>query len=103
MLASANHRTQYIARVTRTLCFAAALLAMAGCDQPTKPRASRPAAEVRIEKSIELPGGQGTAHILVVPTGLMESARCVAVTSSTGSPAVSCLPKDFDIPAADGD
>ena len=72
-------------------------LAVAACDKPSKPVRERPPAEARIEKTIELPGGQGTVHVLAVPTGFMEAARCVVVTSTHGSPAVSCAPKDLDL------
>ena len=83
-----------------SLCVSACALLFA-CDKaPPKPVRERPPAEARIEKTIELPGGQGTVHVLAVPTGLMEAARCVVVTSTHGSPAVSCAPKDLDLAAA---
>jgi hypothetical protein len=72
---------------------------LAGCDWSTpraEPREPRPPAKPRLEATIDLPGGDGRAHIIVVPTGFMESARCVVVVSPGGSPAVSCAPKDLD-------
>jgi hypothetical protein len=70
--------------------------------KPRKPARVRTEPAVsRLESSVELPGGRGTVHVLNVPTGYMESARCVVVTSPVGSPAVACTPKDLDIPAAE--
>lgn len=78
-----------------TVCSTACALLVA-CNKPPTPVRERALAEARIEKTIELPGGQGTVHVLAVPTGFMEAARCVVVTSSHGSPAVSCAPKEID-------
>lgn len=78
----------------------AAAVALAACDQPRqKERKPYTPETAQIEQVITLPAGQGTVHVLRVPTGFMESARCVVVTSGAGGPAVSCTPKDFDIPA----
>lgn len=88
--------------VRHQLAALAFALPLAGCDIDKPPiarpaRTDRPVAQARIEKSIELPGGQGTVHVLAVPTGVMESSRCVVVTSAGGSPAVSCIAKDIDL------
>jgi hypothetical protein len=84
------------------LLLAAVAIATAGCDQ-ARTREPKPyvAAQTQLEQVVQLPGGQGTVHVLRVPTGYMESTRCVVVTSPAGGPAVSCTPKDFDIPADD--
>lgn len=79
-------------------CVSFGLLMLVACDRPAKvPRERPPPPTARIERSIELPGGQGTAHILFVPTGILESSRCVVVIGATGAPAVSCTPKDIDL------
>lgn len=83
-------------KVRATMLCLAAAGSLAACDKPPKPPRDGPPPRARIEASIELPGGN-IAHILVVPTGYMESSRCVVVTSSFG-PAVSCTPKDLDMP-----
>jgi hypothetical protein len=81
-----------------------AALATSACDRARKPPRERAQpAHTRIKSIIALPGGQGTAHVLVVPTGFMESARCVIVTSPIGSPAVACTPKDLDIEPGSSD
>lgn len=62
----------------------ASAFALSACNKsPKPPREPKPPSEARIEKTIELPGGQGTAHVLVVPTSIFESARCV---ESSGPP-----------------
>lgn len=82
------------------LIFAFAAIALAACDRQAKHASlvDRPPARTHIETSIELPGGQGVVHVLAMPTGYMEIARCVIVTSRDNGPAVSCTPKDIDLP-----
>lgn len=81
----------------------AAAVALTACDKPSnahRPREREPA-KARIEATLELPAGDGRIHIVAVPTGHMESTRCVVVTSGAGGPAVACTPKDFDLPPPD--
>lgn len=78
------------------LAILASCAILAACDQPKKPPRERAPAETRVEKVIDL-GGGNTVHVLAVPTGFMESTRCVVITSAAGSPAVSCTPKDIDL------
>jgi len=76
----------------------ASACALAACDKPLKaPRERPPPPEARLEKTIELPGGQGTVHIFVLPTSIFENARCVVVIGAAGAPAVSCTPTEIDL------
>lgn len=79
----------------------AAGVMLSACDKPPRERKPYIAETAKLEQTIELPGGQGMVHVLRVPAGFMESTRCVVVTSNAGGPAVSCAPKDLDIPVDD--
>lgn len=76
-------------------------LACAACDMSRpapKAYAQRYTADqkAKLEATIDLPGA--AAHILIVPTGYGESARCVVVTGAAGSsPAVSCTQPNLDL------
>lgn len=76
---------------------AAALLA--GCWSEAKPR-RQPLAQpsAKVESSLELPGGDGRAHIVVMPTDPFESSRCLVAVGPNGQAAVACAPKGIDLP-----
>lgn len=75
---------------------------LAACDKH-EPRTRQAATldKPRLVDTIELPAGDGRVHVLAIPTGYLESTRCVVAVTPGSSPSVACTPKDLDIPADD--
>ena len=80
---------------------AACALALAGCGQQQRPAAHAPLGgpppAPRVEATLQLPGGDGRVHIVVMPTGYLESARCVVAVAASGGVSTSCAQRDIDL------
>lgn len=64
-------------------------------DAPTRPPAAEPAA---VEATLQLPGNDGRVHIVRIPTGFMESARCIVTVNERGEHQSSCAAPTVSIP-----
>lgn len=53
--------------------------------------------------TIDLPGSDGRAHVIVVPTDYLESTRCVIAVGPNGQAAVACAQRGLDSATADHD
>ena len=83
----------------------AAVLALVGCgdvhlpfkDQsaPTRPAVAEAAA---VEATVQLPGNDGRVHIVRVPTGYLESARCIVTVNERGEHQSSCAAPTVSLP-----
>lgn len=73
-----------------------ALLVACGGGKP-RPAPLKPA-EARVEATLELPKGDGRAHIIVMPTDIFEASRCLVAVGPNGQAAVSCAPKGYEPP-----
>lgn len=81
-------------------CLACAI-ALAGCGQQhTSGHAPPgPPPAPRVEATLQLPAGDGRVHVVVIPTGYLESARCIVAVAASGTVSTSCAQRDIDIPA----
>ena len=77
---------------------------VAGCDlaasvtsRPKHP-APRVAPAPRLEATLQLPAGDGRVHIVAMPSAYLEVTRCIVAVGPNGQAAVSCAPKDLDVP-----
>lgn len=78
----------------------ATLLVVAGCVRSQSPAAATPPPPPpapRVEATLVLPHGDGRVHIVVMPTGYLESARCVVAVASSGALSTSCAQRDIDL------
>lgn len=50
----------------------------------------------RLEATIELPGGDGRVHVIVVPTDPFESARCIVAVGPSGNASSACSRSAID-------
>lgn len=78
-------------------------VALPACDERRPRDAQKPQREpvARVESSVTLPHGDGRAHILVVPTGYHEAARCVVAVTPGMPPSVACTKQDLDFTSSD--
>lgn len=83
------------------LAVAAAVASGAGCSkhEPAVPATPAPPPAARVETTLQLPHGDGRVHIVVIPTGYLEAARCVvAVAASSAAISTSCTTRDLELP-----
>lgn len=91
--------------VHRLALVVAATASAAACTQPPPPKAhvDHSPKPPQVEHTLDLPGGDGRVHIVAIrDRALLEVTRCLVAVGPNGQAAVSCTPKDIDLPS-DGD
>lgn len=81
---------------------ALAVVTLVACDnKPAKSNLPRQPSTPRVEATLTLPNGDGRLHIVAMPTEYLEVTRCLVAVGPNGQAAVSCTPKDLDLPVPD--
>ncbi len=79
----------------RLIALTAILAACGPAREPVKPRVERPTAAA-LKQTITLPGG-GYAHVVTMPVGEFDQARCLVVTNQAGNVSVACTETRNDL------